>query len=115
MRRDAQGRTTCAGEGPFPGAVRELAWTYAVPNRRDRYRWKRIQCPLCRRLYAGWYVMQPAFLELPRYELYDTSYWHSGNDEPAPEDEAGAIQWTREALETAVREYVTRHGLPKHS
>lgn len=99
-----------SSNAPFPGATRELWWTYNVPAAADRYRWKRIQCPLCQRHYAGWYVRQPASLDPPVYALYDTSFWHAKNDEPAEEDLADLIEWTPEMLVDAAREYAGRRS-----
>ena len=106
QRRD--GRVVSICNSPVPGWDRELAWTYAVPSKRDRYRWRRLECPLCRRIFAGWYVQQPASLHPPVYELYDTSYFHAQNDEPAPEDIANLIEWTPAMLADAAREYLAR-------
>lgn len=109
QRNDA-GRVVSTCNAPREGYARELGWTYAVPNRVDRYRWKRIDCPICHRAYAGWYVQQPSSLDPPRFELYDTSYWFAGNDEPCDEDRALVIEWTHEQLAAAAREYTERHS-----
>lgn len=67
-----------------------------------RYRWGRIQCPLCLREYIGWYVRQPYLVSGPMaeqrldddpghpvYQLYDTSFFYSFNDEPIERDLEG--------------------------
>jgi hypothetical protein len=76
------------------GVVREVLWEYVHLPKTEWYRWRRIHCPLCGRQYAGWYRRVPD----RRYpdgtfgpsclELYDTSFYHSFDDEPAAEDEA---------------------------
>lgn len=108
--RDASGAITHSSNAPVAGWTRELGWTYSVPEPGDRYRWKRIQCPLCHRQYAGWYVQQPASLEPPAYELYDTSFWFARNDEPCPEDLAGVREITPDVLVAAVEAYYRGPG-----
>jgi hypothetical protein len=77
----------------------------------DRYRYRKVDCPVCRRQYVGWYVQQPQRIggDSPTFELYDTSYWYSFNDEPGAKDRVGVIEWTGPLFVSAVREYVERH------
>lgn len=69
--------------------------TEPVPHDR-RYRIRHLQCPLCLSKFAGWYRARPPEVETHAdgtvtrqavtYELYDTSFWRSFNDEPCNED-----------------------------
>lgn len=77
----------------------------------DAYRWKHVRCPLCRRHMGLWYVRQRDSDDEPAYRLYDTSFWHARNDEPAREDVAGALVWTARDLEEAVALYVARRAM----
>lgn len=90
----------------------ETRWGHVPPE--DRYRFARVDCGVCHRRYAGWYVLQPRQVppradDPPAYEIYDTSYWHSFNDEPCRDDLDGAVDWSGELLAQAVREFAERH------
>lgn len=80
----------------------------------DRYRMAKLQCPVCFRLYAGWFVQDPWAVKTdsglgPGYECYDTSFFWSYNDEPSLRDEEGALVWTRKLFLEALAEYRARH------
>ena len=47
----------------------------------------KVICPLCFTEYVGWFS-PPSFPDLdgPEWELYDTSYWSTYNDEPGEAD-----------------------------
>lgn len=85
----------------------ELACRYLDVPPEDRYRYRRLDCVFCRRLYVGWYRQDPVdvlavgvydWAELPGFRLYDTSHWHSFNDEPGKEDLRNVREWTPEKL-----------------
>lgn len=111
---DGMGSSNC----PNPRYPKKVLWArYAEVPEADRYRFRKLQCAVCRRLYVGWYVLQPWVLEGqwwsisdgPVYSLYDTSYWYAFNDEPHAKDEADAIDWTGRLLADACREFFERH------
>lgn len=96
------------------GYEKRLSARYAVVPEEDRYRWAKLQCPICRRLYAGWFVLQPWVVEgrvpgEPRYELVDTSFFWAFNDEPSDRDEAQLVEWDEPRLVAALAEYMERH------
>jgi len=46
---------------------------------------QKIVCPICYRVYAGWMgAREPGLVP---DQLFDSSFYHAFNDEPAPEDE----------------------------
>jgi len=82
----------------------------------QRYRYRKVTCPLCRRSFVGWYVQQPKIDDDDRcYEIYDTSFWHAFNDEPSDKDEEGVINWTPETVAQALREFAERHQIEPKS
>lgn len=86
---------------------RRLVARYVDVPPEARYRYRRLECPFCRRQYVGWYARHPhnELTEAPAYELYDTSFWHSFNDEPADEDVANVREWTPEKLAALARRW----------
>lgn len=90
------------------GYVRELAGVYHSIPPEDRYRWVCLECPVCLRLYAGWYVRQPHYVptkyeaDPPVYGLYDLSYFHAFNDEPSDKDIARLVTWSPEDIVSAL-------------
>lgn len=103
---------------PSPQHPVKVLWArYAEVPEADRIRFRKLQCAVCRRLYVGWYVLQPWVIEGqwfktydgPMYELFDSSYWYAFNDEPHEKDEADALDWSGPMLADACREFVERH------
>lgn len=85
--------------------------TYASVPPDQRYRYRKIECPICRRRYVGWFVQQPKMVggDSPVFEIYDTSFWDAYNDEPSDKDREGVINWSRDLLVEAAREFIARH------
>jgi hypothetical protein len=82
-----------------PYTERVLIAMYDSVPPEDRYRFRKLQCVFCRRLYAGYYLRQPQQIDRERtYELYDTSFFHAFNDEPSDEDLREMREWTPEKL-----------------
>lgn len=77
-----------------PGYERRVMWEYESIPEADRYRWRKLECPFCNRIYAGWYRLQPHGGIRSDYELYDTSYFHAFSDEPCRKDDERLREWT---------------------
>lgn len=72
------------------GFEKRLSAVYWSVDPEQRYRWRKVVCPFCCVAYAGWYRAEPRSKDDGPwfYELYDTSYWSSFNDEPGEEEKA---------------------------
>lgn len=91
----------------------------ASVSENERYRFCKIECSICRRLYVGHYVQQPYtiggemltsnILEPRCYELHDTSFYYAYNDKPSDRDVVNLIHWTGDLLAKAAMEYAERH------
>lgn len=107
------GRTSSNRHGG-PGWV-ERWFEYVPVAHEDRYRYARVECPACKRSYVGWYRAVPgstgAVERRRTYELYDTSFWHSGSDDPSDADLEGVIGWTPELVVEALGSF---HGANPH-
>ena len=67
----------------------EHSATYHSIPQEKRLRWRRLDCRICGRVYAGWYRAAPCRNTEPwKYELYDLSFFYAFNDEPSPRDVA---------------------------
>lgn len=97
----------CSTTSPRPGWKPRLIARYEPVPHSLRFRFRKLECPICRRLYAGWYVRQPHVIEPtpepPVYELSDTSFYYAFNDEPSDRDEENVIRWTPEEIVGALR------------
>lgn len=89
------------------------AFAYVDPEK--RYRWRKVECPFCRVVYAGWYCAETCLrAETPwSYVLYDTSYWSTFDDEPGPADLAMRGTVTAQDLIDAWRSYRPAHPVPQ--
>jgi len=110
---------SCLSSSWKVGYTEELMARYEFVPEGERYRWYQLECPLCFRLYVGWYAAQPGILEPPHaveprtYVLTDTSFWHSFNDEPRPSDVANLQELTPQFVAEAVRFYRIHQRLKK--
>ena len=89
-RKDGMGSTNARHHAEPLDEFGYVPFVYCRIPEEQRYRLRKVTCPVCRRVYAGWYVMQPRYVrpyvEPLVYELYDTSYWSTYNDEPGDDD-----------------------------
>lgn len=97
------GRNSSSSERP--GWIERWVEYLPVPLA-DRYRYSRIECPVCMRAYIGWYrAIPPSIGVIERslaYELYDLSFWHSGTDDPSDADLEGVVAWTPDLVVEAL-------------
>jgi len=98
---------------PIPGYVRELSFEYFPVPGSDRYRYAQIECPICLRLYVGWYVHAPWTryrdgTEDRHYELYDTSFYWAFNDEPDEKDVENLRELTADEIRAALSDWVEK-------
>ncbi len=92
-----------------PEYEKRLMWEYESIPEEARYRWRKLKCPFCNRLYAGWYRLQPHGYTRNNYELYDTSYFHAFNDEPDLKDDVWVLEWTVTEVKLMVEQWKTDH------
>lgn len=80
----------------------------AVPTD-EQYRFVHIRCRTCFRHYLGWYVQQPTFAER-FYEIFDTSFYWSFDDEPSeldkPAGATGSLVGESENVESLVEDEI---------
>jgi hypothetical protein len=108
--------------GPLPPGAIILAEHINEPVPEEkRYMVRYLECPLCQAKFAGWYRAQVGEVTRHRdgrvetkpitYELYDTSYWHSFNDEPASDGSDRAKRSiTPEVVRDALAAYFSKES-----
>lgn len=101
--RDENGKLVGYSSNVRVGYTRVLSGAYLDVPPEDRYRFRKLECVFCRRLYVGWYRQDPVnvllagkydWADLPGFRLYDTSFFHAFNDEPSKEDLTNMREWT---------------------
>lgn len=102
------------------GWERRISARYSSVPESERYRWAKLTCPLCLRVYVGWFVKQPWIVEptpdfddsmyREQYEVVDLSYFSTFNDEPGDDDIRDVFEWTPGMVAEALREYRERQG-----
>ena len=95
-----------------PQYTKRLLYTYQPIPEQARYRWRKVQCPVCMVTYAGWYVLQPHGSELSRYTIYDTSFWWAFNDEPDERDLQDQVKWDTATFREMLRQWHVSCGTP---
>ena len=98
---------------PVPGHTRELLVEYLPVPGSDHYRYAKIECPICLRLYVGWYVHAPWTrykdgTEDRWYEFYDTSFYWAFNDEPDERDVENLRELTADEIKAALSDWVEK-------
>ena len=100
--------STSRSSYPRPGYRRELAWEWLPIPKLDRYRFAKIECPICLLVYVGWYCHSTwtryadGTEDQRYYELYDTSFYWAFNDEPGEKDIANLREFTPEQIKAAL-------------
>jgi len=98
---------------PIAGYRRELSCEYLPVPDSDHYRFAKVECPICLRLYSGWYVHAPWTryrdgTEDRHYELYDTSFYWAFNDEPAERDIENLREFTTPQIKEALSAWLEK-------
>jgi hypothetical protein len=63
-------------------------WVHGEWLRKNSLMFQRLECPICGRLYVGWFAARQA--DPPNVvpdTLFDSSFFYAFNDEPSAEDE----------------------------
>lgn len=102
---------TCSSSYPQPGYTPDHKEPRRPVAPQDQYRFMKLECAVCHRLYVGWYRQQPSRVA-PVYELYDTSFYYAFNDEPSNLDLHLLVDWKPDEIAHVLACWLTIHAGP---